>query len=60
MALEKQEEIKVTHPDFGHVVFTGMSGRQAEVLDIYQKVFEAKKGIPNDKEFGQVIRALLS
>lgn len=60
MSQGKQEEIKVTHPEFGHVVFTGMTGRQLEILDFYEKIFEAKKGIPNDKEFGQAIRALLS
>lgn len=59
MAQDGVKETKVDHPEYGHVVFTGMTGRQEEILDFYQKIMEAKKGIPNDKEFGGVIRALL-
>lgn len=43
MSVEIPKEIKVTHPVFGHVVFTGMSVRQADILKEYQKRFDAKK-----------------
>lgn len=33
--------VKVTHPDYGHVVFTNPTLRQQEVLSEYQKLINS-------------------
>ncbi len=33
MAKDKRKEIKVDHPEFGHVIFHGATARQIEVLE---------------------------
>ena len=33
MAEDKRKEIKVDHPEFGHVIFHGATARQIEVLE---------------------------
>tara|TARA_R110002126_G_scaffold47605_3_gene133356 strand:+ start:7603 stop:7791 length:189 start_codon:yes stop_codon:yes gene_type:complete len=55
---ETPKEFKVDHPEFGHVVFTGMTGRQMDILIAYQKTFDAQIKKPNNQEFGNVIRPL--
>ena len=60
MAKEVPTEIKVTHPEFGHVTFTGMTGRQADILRLFQESIDNVKNIPNDRDFGTAIRVLLT
>jgi hypothetical protein len=33
MAKDKRNEIKVKHPEYGHVIFHGVTARQIEVLE---------------------------
>jgi hypothetical protein len=33
MSEDKRKEIKVAHPEFGHVIFHGATARQIEVLE---------------------------
>ena len=58
MSRETSKEVKVDHPEFGHVVFTGMAGRQMDILIAYQKTFDMQILKPNDQDFGNVIRPL--
>ena len=37
MAEDKRKEIKVDHPEFGHVIFHGPTARQIEVLENLKK-----------------------
>mgnify|MGYP006253022415 CR=1 FL=1 len=37
MSKDKRNEIKVDHPEFGHVIFHGATPRQIEVLESLKK-----------------------
>ena len=37
MSEDKRKEIKVNHPEFGHVIFHGATARQIEVLESFKK-----------------------
>ncbi len=50
------DEFKVDHPEFGHVVFTGMTGRQKEILEIAQQCIILEKTHGNDQEYGKLAR----
>lgn len=53
------DEIKVDHPEYGHVIFTGMTSRQLDVLRGYQKINDLEKENGNDQEFGQLSRKVI-
>jgi len=38
-----KEEIKVPHPEMGHVVFTNPTSRQKDILEEYMKLIRSKK-----------------
>jgi len=58
--MAKEEKWTVNHPDYGHVVFTGMTTRQVEILDVYQNVYNSKELYPNNQEFGREARSILT
>lgn len=51
--------VKVSHPSFGHVIFSQLTSRELDILTVYSQILEAKKEYPNDKEFGSAMRKLL-
>jgi hypothetical protein len=57
--MSDKEQIKINHPEHGHVVFSQMSPRQMEILEIYAAILAAAK-IGNDQEFGTKVRKLLN
>lgn len=52
-------EVKIKHPEYGHVIFSQMSPRQLEILKIYVAIQEASKD-GNDQTFGTKVRKLLN
>jgi len=59
--MAKEEKWTVNHPDYGHVVFTGMTTRQVEILDAYQNIYNIFKELyPNNQEFGREARSTLT
>jgi len=57
---EEKIEIKIIHPEYGHVIFSKMSARQMELLENYAKILELSSKYPNDHDFGKEVRALLN
>ncbi len=58
--MAKEKQYKVTHPEYGHVIFTGMTTRQIEILDTYQNVCNSQELYPNNQEFGREARKILT
>ena len=42
--LDKRDKVTVSHPDYGHVVFSGATPRQKEILAKYQELFDRVGG----------------
>lgn len=56
------DKIKVTHPDFGYVVFTNSTKRQKEILNTYEKLMNIlaaskKKGYKFVKEIEEQLNS---
>jgi hypothetical protein len=41
--LDKREKVTVIHPDFGHVIFSGATARQIEILEHYTQLVNESK-----------------
>ena len=52
-------KVKVTHPDFGYVLFTEPIPRQEDILNNYEKIVDAVGDNPNDADLGLVVRKML-
>ena len=57
MAEDTRNEIKVKHPEYGHVIFHGATARQIEVLEELGKIdMLLKDVIAQNKMLGDMIR----
>ena len=56
----RKETIKISHPEHGHVVFSHMSSRQMDLLELCDAVVDTAKKYPNDHDLGREIRRLLN
>ena len=56
----RKETIKINHTEYGHVIFSKMSSRQMDMLELCDAVTEAAKKYPNDHDLGKKIRRLLN
>lgn len=54
------EIIKVNHPEYGHVIFSQMSARQMDILELFVKIENLHSKYPNDHDLGKEIRKLLN
>ena len=48
--------IRVPHPKLGHVIFTGLTNRQLDILLTYRAIADKQSDYPNDQEFGKIVR----
>jgi len=57
MAIDTRNEVKVKHPDYGHVIFHGPTARQIEVLEELGNIdMLLKDVIAQNKMLGDMIR----
>ena len=57
MSEDKRKEIKVNHPEFGHVIFHGATARQIEVLENFQEHCKLSNVIlSNNKLLGSMVK----
>jgi hypothetical protein len=50
------KKIKVPHPEFGKVTFTGLTIRQRDIIEAYADIIRLKKEHPNDQMLGAAVR----
>ena len=57
MAIDTRNEVKVKHPDYGHVIFHGPTARQIEILEEFANIdMLLKDVIAQNKMLGDMIR----
>jgi hypothetical protein len=57
MAKDKRNEIKVKHPEYGHVIFHGVTARQIEVLEnLNDNCILTEDVLAQNKMLGDMVR----
>lgn len=56
--MEDNNSITITHPVHGHVIFNGLSVKQLDILQDFEKLVELQADYPNDQEFGNIVRPI--
>tara|TARA_R110001592_G_scaffold155886_1_gene386000 strand:+ start:31 stop:270 length:240 start_codon:yes stop_codon:yes gene_type:complete len=51
--------IRVPHPKLGHVIFTGLTNRQLDIVLAYRTIVNNQSDYPNDQEFGKNTRDII-